>query len=160
MASAASLMLRGLLTPSRALLRLSWERMRLARSAFTFQDMKKSVSGQIWQIWSVLKQWNCFAAALKISHRRRLGPFYKTNDKNSRSKVIFGPILKTKVLLESPCHLLFKKCNFENQIKKLAKIRRFSKTGPEKSKIWGFLLTVNHNFFCIFENFMFFKHDF
>jgi len=48
---------------------------------------------------------------------------------------IFGPILKTKVLLELPRHFLFKKCNFKNQIKKLAKIRLFSKTGPEKSEI-------------------------
>ena len=46
------------------------------------------------------------------------GTFSKTKDKNHCSIAHFGPILKTKVLLESPIQMLSKNFNFENQIKK------------------------------------------
>jgi len=46
------------------------------------------------------------------------GTFSKAKDKNNCSIAHFGPILKTKVLLESPIHMLSKNFNFENQIKK------------------------------------------
>jgi len=87
--------------------------------------MKKPFSCKLRQIGSVFKHLELIAAAVKLSHRRRYAPFFKANDKNHYNMAHFGPILETKVLLESPHHMLSKEFIFKIRLDKWLTIRRF-----------------------------------